>query len=49
MEIVNHLHAMGCDVLQGYFLARPMPATALAAWLDEPPAQVAALADLAGG
>jgi EAL domain-containing protein (putative c-di-GMP-specific phosphodiesterase class I) len=49
MEIVNHLHAMGCDVLQGYFLARPMPATALAAWLDEPPAQVAALAHLAGG
>ncbi|KGE02658.1 putative bifunctional diguanylate cyclase/phosphodiesterase [Pseudohaliea rubra] len=49
MEIVNHLHAMGCDVLQGYFLARPMPAEALAAWLDEPPAQVAALEHLARG
>ena len=49
MEIVNHLHAMGCDLLQGYFLARPMSATALAAWLAEPPAQVAALAQLANG
>lgn len=28
------LHQLGCDEGQGYFIARPMPAEALAAWLD---------------
>ncbi|MBM3117519.1 putative bifunctional diguanylate cyclase/phosphodiesterase [Jeongeupia naejangsanensis] len=27
------LIALGCDVIQGYWLAKPMPAAALAAWL----------------
>ena len=27
------LHAAGCDVAQGWFYARPMPAEELAAWL----------------
>jgi EAL domain-containing protein (putative c-di-GMP-specific phosphodiesterase class I) len=29
------LHALGCDVAQGYFVARPMPAQDLPAWLQE--------------
>lgn len=28
----NHLRAAGCDVAQGYFIARPMPGDALPAW-----------------
>lgn len=28
------LHQLGCDEGQGYFIARPMPAEALPAWLD---------------
>jgi diguanylate cyclase (GGDEF)-like protein/PAS domain S-box-containing protein len=28
---------LGCDVAQGYHLARPMPAPALAAWLEQQP------------
>ena len=29
------LRKMGCDVAQGYFIARPMPAAALPGWLSE--------------
>ncbi len=29
------LRAIGCDLAQGYFIARPMPAEQLPAWLDE--------------
>jgi diguanylate cyclase (GGDEF)-like protein len=37
------LHAAGCDVAQGWYYARPMPADELAAWLSRyrPPQQVA--------
>lgn len=31
----NFLRANGCDIAQGYFIARPMPMTALADWLPE--------------
>lgn len=31
----NYLRARGCDVAQGYFIARPMPMAALADWLPE--------------
>ncbi|MFN8077712.1 MAG: EAL domain-containing protein [Kineosporiaceae bacterium] len=33
----NLLAAMGCDVAQGYHLARPMPAEDLLGWLDASP------------
>jgi EAL domain-containing protein (putative c-di-GMP-specific phosphodiesterase class I) len=31
-ELMRHL---GCDIGQGYFIARPMPAAALTSWIDE--------------
>lgn len=31
----NYLRARGCDVAQGYFIARPMPMAALSDWLPE--------------
>lgn len=39
------LQAMGCDAVQGYYLARPMTAAALEGWLAEPPAQIRALVE----
>jgi EAL domain-containing protein (putative c-di-GMP-specific phosphodiesterase class I) len=30
---LHALHALGCKVVQGYFVARPMPAAAVAAFL----------------
>ena len=36
-EIWNGLAALGCDVAQGYYLARPMPANELEAWAKESP------------
>jgi EAL domain-containing protein (putative c-di-GMP-specific phosphodiesterase class I) len=33
-EIWDRLDQLGCDSLQGYFLARPMPGARLAAWLE---------------
>ena len=47
LAIATHLHHVGCDTLQGYFLARPMDVGALAAWLSDPPAEVARLEELA--
>ncbi len=38
----NSLHAMGVDMLQGYLFARPMPQTAIAAWLSGEPHPAAA-------
>jgi EAL domain-containing protein (putative c-di-GMP-specific phosphodiesterase class I) len=31
----DQLAAMGCDVAQGYFMARPMPAPDVGAWLRD--------------
>lgn len=33
-EIWNRLDELGCDSLQGYFLARPMPGSQLVTWLE---------------
>jgi diguanylate cyclase (GGDEF)-like protein len=37
-EIVRLLSAVGCDIAQGFLLARPMPAAQLATWLAAYPA-----------
>jgi EAL domain-containing protein (putative c-di-GMP-specific phosphodiesterase class I) len=34
-EQASHLREMGCDLLQGYLFAKPMPATALVGWMRE--------------
>ena len=34
-EDLDFLCQLGCDVGQGYFIARPMPATDVAAWVGE--------------
>jgi EAL domain-containing protein (putative c-di-GMP-specific phosphodiesterase class I)/CheY-like chemotaxis protein len=34
-EVLHTLAGLGCDVVQGYALGRPMEATAAAAWLSE--------------
>ncbi len=34
-EIWDKLRELGCNVAQGYFLSRPVPADKLAAWLEE--------------
>lgn len=35
-EVANQLKSLGCDVAQGYWLSRPVPADALAKWLQNP-------------
>ena len=35
--IVDALRQIGCDVAQGYFASRPLPADALATWLQTSP------------
>ena len=34
-EIVDRLTAMGCDLIQGFHIAKPMPAAETRAWLDK--------------
>jgi EAL domain-containing protein (putative c-di-GMP-specific phosphodiesterase class I) len=34
---VRHLHRLGCDAVQGFFIARPMPAQSLRAWWGSQP------------
>ena len=42
---VDALASLGCDVVQGYHLSRPLPAEQLWAWLqDRPPATVRSVA-----
>ncbi len=36
-ELLDRLAALGCDMAQGYFIARPMPAHELAAWARRSP------------
>jgi EAL domain-containing protein (putative c-di-GMP-specific phosphodiesterase class I) len=31
----DFLHRTGCDLAQGYFIARPMPAADLHDWIDD--------------
>jgi len=35
--VLNALRSLGCDVAQGYFLARPMPIERLQSWLATSP------------
>lgn len=34
-EIMDILDSLGCDIIQGYYLARPMPLAALIDWLSQ--------------
>lgn len=34
VQVANALHAMGCSVIQGYWLSRPLPREAVEDWLD---------------
>jgi len=34
-ETMNHLKNLGCDLVQGYHISRPMPAENISAWLEE--------------
>lgn len=38
-DTVQRLSDLGCNVAQGYYFARPMPASALAAWLKQAQAE----------
>jgi EAL domain-containing protein (putative c-di-GMP-specific phosphodiesterase class I) len=40
----NHLRALGCDLAQGYFIAKPMPGPAIVGWLKDWDARRATLA-----
>lgn len=35
MEHIRALHQLGCDYIQGYGIARPMPASKISGWLNE--------------
>lgn len=34
-SILNHLSRLGCDIAQGYFIARPMPMTDVMRWMQD--------------
>jgi EAL domain-containing protein (putative c-di-GMP-specific phosphodiesterase class I) len=34
-DTVRRLNDLGCNIAQGYYFARPMPASAVAAWLKQ--------------
>lgn len=34
-SVINELHALGCDLVQGYFIAKPMPASEFEGWLAQ--------------
>jgi len=40
-ETLEELARLGCDVAQGYFISRPVPAAELSAWLSEQPGRTA--------
>ncbi|MEQ9464050.1 MAG: EAL domain-containing protein [Haliea sp.] len=42
---LHMLQDMGCDSVQGYYLARPMTASALQSWLAAPPPEVRAISE----
>jgi EAL domain-containing protein (putative c-di-GMP-specific phosphodiesterase class I) len=33
-KVLDRLRAAGCDIAQGYHIARPQPPKALTGWLD---------------
>jgi EAL domain-containing protein (putative c-di-GMP-specific phosphodiesterase class I) len=39
-EIWNQLDSLGCDMAQGYYLSRPVPAGELYVWMEARPAQI---------
>lgn len=39
LELLNHLRRLGCDVVQGYYLCRPLPFKEFTAWLSDEPAR----------
>ncbi|GIE35387.1 hypothetical protein Ait01nite_084320 [Actinoplanes italicus] len=43
----RHLAAIGCDVVQGYHVSRPLPVDEFTAWLRTTPAHRTAIGDLA--
>lgn len=43
---VELLHQMGCDALQGYYMARPMASEQFADWYRSPPEQVQLIPEL---
>jgi len=43
-EVLRVLDRMGCDLVQGYLLARPMPALALATYLAQEATNTAPIA-----
>jgi EAL domain-containing protein (putative c-di-GMP-specific phosphodiesterase class I) len=34
-ETLDYLTSLGCDLAQGYFIARPMSGDAVKSWLDQ--------------
>ncbi len=45
LDSLRMLQGMGCDSVQGYYLARPMTAAALQDWLARPPTEVRSIAE----